>query len=438
MTTAREDTVRLAELLRREHNALGDFLVALSVFDRERRWSELGYSGLFSFLTRELRLSNGAAQNRKTAAELIQRFPDVGAALRNGDLCLSSVNELAKVITAENAADLLPRFYGKSARDAAFLAAAIRPVENPPERFLVTPVRVSATPAVPASPERGLELHTYEVPAAATAAPLPVPLPSLRPTITPVDAERARMNITVPRRLLEKLATARDALSHSRPGASPEVILELGLDLIIQRHRKRRGIGAKPRVKKAAPAPETAAAGPAPVAGAPTPTLAGEETSAAPPPVVATKRSRHVPAAVAREVWERDHGCCAWKLENGGVCGSTSQLEFDHIAGWALGAGMTVEELRLLCKFHQDVHARALYGDDLMNRYTRPKGPRCSEAVAVWNARPRRQAFRHARSACSTSTERCSSYGHASATSFPSPSPRSRRGGRSPRSRAAR
>jgi hypothetical protein len=141
MTTAREDTTRLAELLRCEHGALGDFLVALSRFDKERRWAELGYSGLFSFLTRELRLSNGAAQNRKTAAELIQRFPQVEEALRKGELCLSSVNELAKVITPENAVDLLPRFYGKSARDAAFIAASIRPVENPPERFLVTPLR---------------------------------------------------------------------------------------------------------------------------------------------------------------------------------------------------------------------------------------------------------------------------------------------------------
>src|SRR5512146_1851751 len=92
----------------------------------------------------------------------------------------------------------------------------------------------------------------------------------------------------------------------------------------------------------------------------------------------------HVPADVARAVWERDHGCCAWKLENGQVCGSTYQLELDHIDGWALGAGMTVEELRLLCKHHQDVHARALYGDALMNRYTRPKGPGCSEPVASY------------------------------------------------------
>src|SRR5215468_7690424 len=112
MTTAREETTRLAELLRREHNALGDFLVALAEFDRQRRWVELGHKSLFSFLRRELHLSAGAAQYRKTAAELVQKYPEVEAALRVGRLCLSSVIEVAKVITAENAAEILLRFFG--------------------------------------------------------------------------------------------------------------------------------------------------------------------------------------------------------------------------------------------------------------------------------------------------------------------------------------
>jgi hypothetical protein len=132
MPTAREESSHLADLLRREHHALAEFLIALSAFDRERRWVELGHPSLFSFLTRELRLSAGAAQYRKTAAELIRTYPDIEAALRRGDLCLTSVIEVAKVITPENAAEIVPRFFGKSARDAAFIAASIRPVENAP------------------------------------------------------------------------------------------------------------------------------------------------------------------------------------------------------------------------------------------------------------------------------------------------------------------
>ena len=35
MTTAREETARPADLLRREHHALAEFLVALAAFDRD-------------------------------------------------------------------------------------------------------------------------------------------------------------------------------------------------------------------------------------------------------------------------------------------------------------------------------------------------------------------------------------------------------------------
>jgi hypothetical protein len=287
MTTAREETSRLADLLLREHAAMGDFIVALAGFDRRRLWESLGYRSLFDFLRRELRLSAGAAQYRKTAAELVQKYPEVEAALRAGDLCLSSVIELAKVLTAENAREVLPRFFGLSSRDAAFVAASIRPAENPPGRdFVVTQVRPCATSEPAVAPEAGtLELRAPELPSAETCAapsiapPAPRPTPD-RPTVKPLNAERARVSMTVSRRLLDKLAQARDALSHSHPGASEETILEVGLDLILQRHAKRRGIGAKQRAKS-----------PTSDAGAPT---------AAPP---STKRSRHVPAAVWRAVW---------------------------------------------------------------------------------------------------------------------------------------
>ncbi|HEX9242213.1 MAG TPA: HNH endonuclease, partial [Anaeromyxobacter sp.] len=75
MTNARELSSRLAELLRQEHHALADFLVALADFDLERRWLELGHASLFNFLHRDLGLSKGAAYYRMTAAQVIQRHP---------------------------------------------------------------------------------------------------------------------------------------------------------------------------------------------------------------------------------------------------------------------------------------------------------------------------------------------------------------------------
>ncbi|GAO05586.1 hypothetical protein PSR1_04500 [Anaeromyxobacter sp. PSR-1] len=72
MDTALEFTKRLVSLLRSERHAMAEFLVALAEFDRRGLWRERGHTSLFSFLRRELGLSAGAAQYRKTAAELIQ------------------------------------------------------------------------------------------------------------------------------------------------------------------------------------------------------------------------------------------------------------------------------------------------------------------------------------------------------------------------------
>jgi hypothetical protein len=56
MTTARHLTLHLVDLLRREHAALAELLLALADFDRRRLWVELGHASFFSFLHRELQV----------------------------------------------------------------------------------------------------------------------------------------------------------------------------------------------------------------------------------------------------------------------------------------------------------------------------------------------------------------------------------------------
>ena len=64
MPSAHELSARLADLLRNERTALAEFLVALADFDRKRLWADLDHASLFSFLTRDLGLSAGAATGR--------------------------------------------------------------------------------------------------------------------------------------------------------------------------------------------------------------------------------------------------------------------------------------------------------------------------------------------------------------------------------------
>jgi hypothetical protein len=126
-TTAREETTRLQDLLRKEHHALAEFLVALAAFDAARGWMDLGYRSLFDFLRRELDLPKGPAYYRMTAAGLIQKYPELVEPLRDGRLNLTSVTQLAKVITPENRAEVLPRFFHLSKREAQDVVAEIAP-----------------------------------------------------------------------------------------------------------------------------------------------------------------------------------------------------------------------------------------------------------------------------------------------------------------------
>jgi hypothetical protein len=148
-----------------------------------------------------------------------------------------------------------------------------------------------------------------------------------------------RVHLTVSPAFLEKLEDARLALSHSRPGASVEDVLSAGLDLNHDRDRKRKGLVAKPRPVPANPPAEPGAS--------------------------------YVPAAVRREVWERDRGRCQWKLDSGGVCGSRLRVELDHVNLRCRGARPTAVELRLLCRIHNDLAARQALGDAVMDSYTR-------------------------------------------------------------------
>jgi hypothetical protein len=324
---------------------MAEFLVALADFDRQRAWAELGYASLFWFLHRELRLSKTAAYCRKVAAGLLQKHPEVEAPLRDGRICLSSVAELTKVLTAENFAEVLPRFFHLSRREAAEVAAAIKPVERPPVRDVVTVVPLSPSVSPPA--ETSMPANRDSRVAVPPAEPLLRVTGPATTTVVPLTDNLRRMHITVSRRFLAKLDAARDALSHSHPCATNEVILDAGLDLLLARHRERRGIGAKP-ARNGRPA----------VPG-------------------------RIRAEVKREVWTRDEGRCTWPLDGGGICGSTLRLEFDHVVPRGRGGSSEAGNVRVLCRFHNQLTARGTYGDDLMDRFAR-EVPRVSEPVAAW------------------------------------------------------
>jgi len=358
----------LARLLRHERAAAADFLLALADFDRRRGWERLGHASLFSFLTRELGLSNGAAYLRSSAARLLPRSRAVEVALRDGRLCLSAVGELARVLTSDNEAAVLPRYFGCSAREAREFTAALLPRADPPRREVVTAVaapRVErptiAVTLEQAAPVPVASAPVADAPVSIAASPLrahevglTLPARALAAEVEPLTASLRRLHLTVSAGFLEKVAAAKRGLSHASPRATIEEVLEAALDLLLEKQARRKSLVKRPRL---------------PNSGTPTPTPTSTPTS-----------RPHVPAHVEREVRLRDGDRCQFPLDSGGVCGSTWQVELDHVLPDALGGPTTAANLRCACRPHNAIAATQALGPAVMTtarrRRRRPAVPR--------------------------------------------------------------
>ena len=79
--------------------------------------------------------------------------------------------------------------------------------------------------------------------------------------------------------------------------------------------------------------------------------------------------SRHIPAAIKREVGERDEWRCAF-VGRHGRCTETQGLEFHHLQDFADGGPTIAPNLELRCRAHNQYEAELVYGPGV--RTTRP------------------------------------------------------------------
>ena len=98
---------------------------------------------------------------------------------------------------------------------------------------------------------------------------------------------------------------------------------------------------------------------------------------------------RHIPAAVKRAVAARDGGRCAFVSEAGQRCTARHTLEFDHIQPVARGGQATVENVRLVCRGHNQYAAEQEFGVEFMEskraeaRHWRPHVSHVPRALAL-------------------------------------------------------
>src|SRR5919206_102999 len=88
---------RLSELAGTERELHVEFLVHLDEYDRRRGYVEAGYASLWDYLTKALHYREGATHRRICAMRALRRVPGVGAALRDGRVCLTTLAVLEPI-----------------------------------------------------------------------------------------------------------------------------------------------------------------------------------------------------------------------------------------------------------------------------------------------------------------------------------------------------
>jgi hypothetical protein len=260
--------VAVKSLAARERSATAALVASLAELDERRLYLGEGYSSLFTYCTQALHLSEHAAYGRIEAARAIRRFPPILELLEDGELTLTTICLLAPHLTAENHARVLESARHKSKRDVEHLVAALRPQSAVPSS-----VRKLATAKV-----AGVTCHELQAaqPVRSNSIPEPVsdrPLaqPKRVAVVAPIAPAQYKVQITVSAGTYEKLRRAQDLLRHTIPNGDPAVIFDRALTLLLTNLEK---------TKLAATRRPQAPRSPAP-------------------------RSRHVPAAIRREVWKR-------------------------------------------------------------------------------------------------------------------------------------
>jgi hypothetical protein len=146
--------------------------------------------------------------------------------------------------------------------------------------------------------------------------------PTRPPEVKPLAPERFKVQFTVGRDTYDKLRQVQDLLRHSIPTGDPAAIFDRALTLLLAELSKTRFSAA----------------------GRPRP---GRQTKSG---------SRHISAAVKREVWARDGGRCVFRGERG-RCTETGFLEFHHVVPYARGGATSRDNLELRCRSHNAYEA---------------------------------------------------------------------------------
>ena len=386
----RELHSQLTRLVRRERSICLEVLDHLNEIEHRKLHLELGFRSMFDYCTRGLGYSESAAGRRVQVARCVGRFPEVRSQIAAGEVNLSTVGQIASILTRANKESILRAIAGRSQRDVEAIASRFRPPIAIRDR--VRPVRVVVAAAAQgagapahsrdgsASGERGRpNVSRVTSGSGEDAATELLELNHSRSESAKIPnsartVQKMFIQFTASPDIMTKLEKMRTLLSTKIPqGASFEDVFDVAMDLYIEKHdpeakQARRSERAKKKNQRAEPAAHDVRSKRRNEERE-TIQKSGRRKPSKQAPACG-KPSRYVPPATRDAVYARDGGRCAYESATGKRCGSRHNLHVDHIVPHARGGSNALSNLRLLCARHNRLEAERLLGP-AVKRFTR-------------------------------------------------------------------
>lgn len=326
---------QLERLVRADRRLTARLLAHLAEVDARKLYLQHACTSMHVYCVERLHMSDHQAYRRIQAARAARRYPRIFDMVARNQLHLAAIVLLSPVLDAGNHDDLLDAAVHKTKRQLERWLADRFPQPDAPTTLRRLPANRPCATTVPPPPlvvagrQENVSTST-RVRDAAVEATRARPAP--RSVVQPLAPARFKLQFTAGEALHDKLRAAQELLRHQLPNGDIAEIVERGLDaLLAEVRRKRTGAVERPRQQK--------------------------------PP---TRRTRHVPAAVRRAVWERDGGQCTFVDAEGNRCGSTSMLELHHIEAFVRGGAHTVENITLRCAAHNRYEAEQELGREVV------------------------------------------------------------------------
>jgi hypothetical protein len=320
-----------------------------------------GYSSLWLYVHQALGYSESQASERISAMRLMVRVPEVREEIENNRLTLTAAAKLATHVRRERnneseTIELLGAIHGKSTREV--------------ERVL------------------------------ASQASEPVRIESVRP----ISAETTRILMDVDQDFLNLLNQVRELQGHF--GSSTSELIQTAMKGFVKMHPKnKKGVDLKQVAAKQSAPKQSVTMKSAQNKGASiqslvlieketlrAPEVQGAKTafthaivnnqrstsqsakSSASSPTASSNRiestSRTIPVAIQRAVRARSGNQCEFvDSKTQKRCDCKVQLEFDHRLPFAMGGQHTLENLRHLCRAHNQLAAIQFYGNSHMKQF---------------------------------------------------------------------